>query len=158
MADWTAAQFADAFEGLLPALERNLKSAALMAGHEAVGFARMSTAFKDHSAVLRNSIDVDGPDGSFAGGDLSMTLAAGAPYASFVEDGTRAHEIRPKFRKALRWPGEGGFMFAKVVKHPGTKPSRFLATALEKMSVRLEASIIPDAIELSFVQVGFSPG
>lgn len=37
----------------------------------------------------------------------------------WVNFGTRPHKIYPNKRKALRWAGAGGFIFAKVVNHPG---------------------------------------
>lgn len=158
MADMTAADLVDSFEGLLPALERNLRMAASTAASEGAAIARKTTTFKDRSSLLRGSIEPDGPDGTFAGGDLYAVVAAGAPYASYVEEGTPPHRIKPKHRTALRWPVEGGFMFARVVDHPGTKATNFLADAAADVQARLESSIIPDAIELSFVQAGFSPG
>jgi hypothetical protein len=158
MADMTAAELADHFEGLLPALERNLSMAARMAAEMAAAEARKTTRFKDRSAVLRNSIGFDGPDGTFAAGDLGVTVAAGASYASFVEKGTKAHVIKPKHRTTLRWPVQGGFRFARIVNHPGTAPTHFLQDAADGAQEKLGESLVPDAIELSFVQVGFSPG
>ena len=57
-------------------------------------------------------------------GNGSATVYAQADYAGFVEEGTKAHVIRPKNRKALRFPvgGGAGFGFAKVINHPGSKP------------------------------------
>jgi len=37
----------------------------------------------------------------------------------WVNFGTRPHKIYPNKRKALRWAGPNGFIFAKVVNHPG---------------------------------------
>lgn len=46
-----------------------------------------------------------------------------APYAAAVHDGSRAHTIRPRRRRVLRWVDEsGGIHFARLVHHPGTKP------------------------------------
>jgi hypothetical protein len=42
-----------------------------------------------------------------------------APHAVFVNLGSRAHDIRPRNKKALRWPAGGRFVFAKGVRHPG---------------------------------------
>ncbi len=42
-----------------------------------------------------------------------------APHALFVVFGTRPHKIRPKNKKALRWAGAGGFIFSRLVYHPG---------------------------------------
>lgn len=52
-----------------------------------------------------------------------------APHAVFVLFGTKAHLIKPKKKKALRWAGGGAFHFAKVVKHPGTKADDWLKRA-----------------------------
>lgn len=55
-----------------------------------------------------------------------------APHAKFVLFGTRPHVIRPKTKKALRWAGPGGFVFAKRVNHPGSKADPYLETARDK--------------------------
>lgn len=81
----------------------------------------------------------------------SARVAVTSGYAGYVEKGTRAHEIRPNARKALRWAaspagrrltgsptvaaqrgGSGGVRFARVVHHPGTKPYPFLKPGAEK--------------------------
>lgn len=51
-----------------------------------------------------------------------------APHAAFVHWGSRPHDIKPKNRKALRWPGRGGFIFAKFVRHPGYKGDPYFVT------------------------------
>lgn len=52
-----------------------------------------------------------------------------AHYAKFVIGGTRAHDIAPRNKKALRFSlgGVMGFTFAKLVKHKGTKPNPFVS-------------------------------
>lgn len=71
-----------------------------------------------------------------------------APYAIFVNEGTRPHEIRPRNAKMLafnwtkgsyyskpegggKWQYKGkqdlGLFFAKVVHHPGTKARPFMS-------------------------------
>jgi hypothetical protein len=42
-----------------------------------------------------------------------------APHAKFVIQGTKAHDIRPNKKKALRWVSGNNFVFAKFVRHPG---------------------------------------
>lgn len=76
-------------------------------------------------------------------GTLGRTFAiveASAPYAAFVELGTRAHVIRPRNASVLAWPASssgrrlsgrrrtnaGPLIFAKLVHHPGTKPFPYL--------------------------------
>ena len=75
----------------------------------------------------------------------SVTVAAGAKYAPFVEYGTRPHEITPRAAKALRWAASPGgrrlsgsprkgaaVVFAKRVHHPGTKPYPFLVPGAKR--------------------------
>lgn len=49
-------------------------------------------------------------------------------YSTYVELGTRPHEIRPRTKKALYWPG-AQHPVAKV-DHPGTQPQPYLRPAL----------------------------
>ncbi len=75
-------------------------------------------------------------------GSVTPTRAetiASANYAAYVEQGTRAHDIRPRTRKALRFPASradarlsgaprkgGRVRFAKRVQHPGTRARPFM--------------------------------
>jgi len=62
------------------------------------------------------------PNGREVGHDPALTrtdFAGGMSYSVFVNFGTRPHKIRPKNKKALRWAGPGGFIFATEVNHPG---------------------------------------
>lgn len=63
-----------------------------------------------------------------------------APHAAFVIWGTRPHKIKPKTKKALRWAGPGGFIFAKFVNHPGYKGDNYIHTAANE-AVRRMAEI-----------------
>lgn len=63
----------------------------------------------------------------------SATTVASANYAAAVEFGTRAHEIRPRNRKALRWKGKaGGVVFASRVRHPGTRKQPYMVPGAER--------------------------
>lgn len=74
--------------------------------------------------------------------DDHVTVDAQAAYAAYVEKGTRAHDIRPRRARALRFAATAGgarltgsprtgapVVFAKVVHHPGTKAQPFLEPA-----------------------------
>lgn len=61
------------------------------------------------------------------GPDLSIV-----PYALYVHEGTRAHEIRPVTKQALYW--EGAPHPVKLVHHPGTKPNPFVQKTAEEMT------------------------
>ncbi|AQT78325.1 hypothetical protein B1R94_02345 [Mycolicibacterium litorale] len=57
------------------------------------------------------------------------SVEATAPYAAAVHEGSRAHVIRPRTAKALRFEIGGRTVFAKMVRHPGVKARPFLRNA-----------------------------
>lgn len=57
-----------------------------------------------------------------------------APHAVFVHWGTRPHVIKPKDKKALRWAGQNGFNFAKIVHHPGYRGDPYLVKARDAIA------------------------
>jgi hypothetical protein len=73
----------------------------------------------------------------------AQTIAA-ASYALYVHEGTRAHDIRPRNAKVLAFPGAGSatlsgrprkggkIIFAKRVRHPGTKANPFMLRGAQK--------------------------
>jgi len=77
---------------------------------------------------LRNAIRAANPE-RILGGGAQVKVVANKSYAQYVETGTEPHEIRPKHKKALFWPGAEHPV--KVVHHPGTKPKPFMYPALE---------------------------
>ncbi len=53
-------------------------------------------------------------------------------YGKFVEFGTPPHIIKPKDKEALKFKVKGGKpIFAKVVKHPGTRPNPFIRNTIQ---------------------------
>lgn len=69
-----------------------------------------------------------------------------APYAQFVIFGTRPHVIRPKNKKALRWPAGAGFRFAKFVNHPGYRGDDYMTTAAD-YAVRQFANLVDQSLK-----------
>jgi hypothetical protein len=81
----------------------------------------------------------------------TATTVASADYAAHVEYGTKPHEIKPRRKKALRFPGggvsttlsgrvrtgevrrlgSGAYIFSKGVKHPGTKAQPYMLPGAE---------------------------
>lgn len=140
----------------LRALEHELDIVARQSLGQAATFAlahaRATSKFKDVTGKLRSTLErVDR-------GPYNVRVRTQAKYALFVEEDTRAHEIRPKrtgtvssrrssarrgprrlvFRIAGRW-------FSKaVVKHPGTTGTHFMRDARDEAEVRL----------IRFVEVG----
>ncbi|MDG4549866.1 MAG: hypothetical protein P9F19_01445 [Candidatus Contendobacter sp.] len=82
----------------------------------------------------------DGDGGWIIGHDPQM-----APHAVFVHWGTRAHEIRPKDKKVLRWPsgqgGKTGFVFARFVHHPGYAGDAWLVKAADEAVRQFDAVV-----------------
>lgn len=66
----------------------------------------------------------------------SVTVAVGPDkdhwYYLFAETGAQAHEIDPKNRQALRWPGFEGDQFAEHTAHPGTPARPFMRPAADQ--------------------------
>lgn len=64
----------------------------------------------------------------------TATIRVGASHGIFIEEGTRPHVIRAKYANALRFEVGGEVIYAKEVRHPGTKANPFLKPAFEKHS------------------------
>lgn len=62
-------------------------------------------------------------------------VTASPRYTYYVERGTRAHIIRPKNKKALRFVRGGTTVIVRYVRHPGTKPRPFMFRALVESAV-----------------------
>lgn len=67
-------------------------------------------------------------------GNLAVRVGTGVKYARFVHDGTglygpRASLIYPKTKKALKWTGKKGVVYARYTR--GMKPNPFLKNALK---------------------------
>lgn len=92
-------------------------------------------AFTPRTGQLEQSINWT------AAGNGSAEVFAQAEYAGWVEQGTDAHIIRPKDRKALRFPvaGGAGFGFARVINHPGSKPHPFFFADLDARKDHMQA-------------------
>lgn len=65
-------------------------------------------------------------------------LSPAVPYGVFLHEGTKAHNIVPRSKKALRWVNGNEFIFAKKVRHPGIKADPFLYSAAEKELPKIE--------------------
>lgn len=121
-------RFRDALDELLGDFH-TMAAQALDAGVDAAAKDAFSTTlFQDHTHKLR-----EGTKATVSNRDFKGKLVNATPYARFIEYGTKAHVIRPRKAKILRWysHASGGWAFAKVVHHPGTKPRPFFKHAGE---------------------------
>lgn len=87
-------------------------------------------------------------------GALLIIFYTTLAYAPYILGGTRPHVIAAKNAKALRWvahSGHGPVMFAKSVKHPGTKPNPFPDRAVGPLGgiiSQLFADAVREAMDL----------
>lgn len=83
------------------------------------GEAKVRAPWTDRTSTARRSIhgdvDVKVPNRVF-----TLYLAHGVQYGRYLEEGTPPHEIRPRNKKELYWPGAKHPV--KKVNHPGSKP------------------------------------
>lgn len=101
--------------------QRIVNAAAESYTGDTLDWIRDGHAFTTRSGQLEQSI------GWHPNGNGSATVYANADYTLPVEFGSKPHVIRPKDRKALRFPvgGGAGFGFACVINHPGSKAHPF---------------------------------
>ena len=97
---------------------------------EALGKSAQQTA-PVRTGALRDSVSVA------YGGPLTGKVAYGAPYASFLHEGTGIYGprgqmiiIRPKNKKALFWPGASHPV--GVVRQKGIRPQGFVQRAIRE--------------------------
>lgn len=66
---------------------------------------------------------------------LAVRVGTPAPYAASVHDGSRAHPIRARFAKTLRFRNKRNVVvFPVAVNHPGTRrPNRWLERAVRRV-------------------------
>lgn len=91
--------------------------------------------------------------------DTRATVRATAAHAGYLEFGTRPHVIRPRNRRVLAWSDQPGAtrlsgsmrtgfrpnVFARLVNHPGTAASPFLAPAARQALSEIDAEPIIEA-------------
>lgn len=85
---------------------------------------------KENGGKLRDSIRHKQVN---TAGGVTLTFHTAVPYARYVLDGTRPHEIRPRTARALHWKDAGGDHFAQLVNHPGTRANRFPERAIKPL-------------------------
>lgn len=63
---------------------------------------------------------------------LGQTMTIGSPlsYALAHHEGTRPHIITPDKAEFLRFTSRSRVVYSRAVRHPGTKPNKFLADNL----------------------------
>lgn len=108
-----------------PGLREELDRRMTRAQNEARRLVRVRTGTLLSTIRKQPGYIASGPYVDVVAGKSGLT-----PYMGFEHDGTVAHVIRPRSRKALRFPVGGRVVFATKVNHPGTRGSKFLERAL----------------------------
>lgn len=71
-------------------------------------------------------------------GDVTgFTVSSARPLGKYIQEGTRAHTIRARRGRVLRFywakgPRGAGVYFFRHVNHPGTKPNKFYQRAIAR--------------------------
>lgn len=76
------------------------------------------------SITTRTTVDLLG---------IVNTTGSDNPIALIHHNGSRAHEIRPRRAKVLRFVQNGRVRYAHRVWHPGTRPNRYLTDNMIKV-------------------------
>lgn len=142
------------FDGVAERADANAKIA-MRGALLAMSNEAKALAPRGETGALVTSIRPGTVEGSLRDGTLRGSLSATAPGAEAQEFGSgkfgergEAYEIRPRFKKALRFPiggsiagGESGFGFAKKVIHPGVRAKAFLQRGVESKLDMLEEEL-----------------
>ena len=63
-------------------------------------------------------------------GGQSIKIGSRLNYALLHHEGTKPHIITPDKAEILRFSSRGRVVYTRLVRHPGTKPNKFLADNL----------------------------
>ena len=63
-------------------------------------------------------------------GGQSLKIGSPLSYALIHHEGTRPHIITPNRAEFLRFASRGRIVYTRIVRHPGTKPNKYLADNL----------------------------
>lgn len=77
-----------------------------------------------------------------AGGYAILMGGHEAPYAPFIEYGSKPHIIRARRARALRFEVHGETVYVKYVRHPGTRAQRILNRAIEESLREMDETVL----------------
>jgi len=113
----------------IEAFRRNLRLAVEASAVEVATTAKMEHRYKQRESQLMKAVRIKPDEPSM---EKHVYLDGNVvPYAVFIHEGIKPHDIFPKRRKALRWVDGNKFLFAKRVRFPGWAADPFLYDALE---------------------------
>lgn len=89
----------------------------------------LGSVVADWSHAVRFDISGSGP--------IERTITTDDAIFGYQNDGTKPHTILPRQRRVLRFQAGGGTVFARRVRHPGTKAQGWTITIAARMQRRL---------------------
>jgi hypothetical protein len=96
-------------------------------GRLLVGMAKRQVGVK--TGALRASINMTH---SRTGRGQQIRIGSSLPYARLHHEGSPPHLIRPKNARMLRFYSRGQIVFTHMVRHPGTRPNRYLTDNMRR--------------------------
>ena len=95
------------------------------AGNQLESDSKANASWTDQTGNARQTIH-----STVSGGGLNFNInvSHGVDYGGILEEGSSAHIIKVKNKKAL---SDGSTIFGKSVKHPGTSPYNGIKTTME---------------------------
>lgn len=113
----------------IEAFRRNLRLAVTASAIEVATTAKMEHRYKQRKSQLMKAVRIKPDEPSM---EKHVYLDGNVvPYAVFIHEGIKPHDIFPNRRKALRWVDGNKFLFAKRVRFPGWDPDPFIYDAFE---------------------------
>lgn len=130
---------AAAFEKLPFDTHNKMRLAMLRGMRDIQETARTQHRFTSRTATLERAVETKIVSDSPLVGSAYINEVM-APYGKYIHKGTKAHFIRPRTRKALRFVGAGGkFFFSKGHMVRGIEADPFLLNAAKKNETSLNA-------------------
>jgi hypothetical protein len=125
-----AVELATAWVGVRASVRAGMRHGVTMGVKEGAAEARAKHRFKNKTGRLEHSIQghLTGSSDTEQRGEIVATMK----YASFVEEGTKAHVILAREGGMLRFVIGGRTIFSRKVNHPGSAPHPFMSFAYFK--------------------------
>lgn len=108
---------------------RNLEAAANESMAEALQSAEDAARLAVHAQTKQHSGDLDRLLVHVQLSAFRGKVFNTAPYAGYIDEGTKPHTIRAVNARCLRFESGGQIYFRRQVNHPGTAPRPFVALA-----------------------------
>lgn len=118
-----------------PAIKHLLREPGGLVGNHITNLAARTTALAKaqvgvDTGQLRDSI---GFTVKFGAGPVSARIGSSNRIALLHHEGTKPHIIKAKTGKSATFQIHGKIVYTKIIRHPGTKPNRYLTDSLRSV-------------------------